>query len=410
MSTEVKVPTLGESVSEATIGQWLKKPGDAVALDEPIASLETDKVAIDVPSPVAGVLGAQLFPEGATVTVSAVIATIEASGTAVAAAPAAAAAAPAPVAAAPVTPVAPAASVPAEATDPAVLSPAVRRAVLEYGIDPATIAGTGKDGRITKEDVVAAAQAKAASPAAAVSAPVAAPANERREERVKMTRLRQTIAKRLKGAQDTAALLTTFNDVDMSAVMEARNKYKDSFEKKHGVKLGFMSFFAKASCLALKDIPGVNAQIQGDEIVYFDYVDLSVAVSAPSGLMVPVVRNVDKMSFADIEKAIAGYGKAAKEGKLTMADMAGGTFTISNGGVFGGLMSTPIINPPQSAVLGLHRIEDRPVVRNGQIVIRPMMYIALSYDHRLIDGREAVTALKTIKEAIEDPNRLLIDL
>jgi 2-oxoglutarate dehydrogenase E2 component (dihydrolipoamide succinyltransferase) len=409
MSTEVKVPILGESVSEATIGQWLKKPGDAVALDEPIASLETDKVAIDVPAPVAGVLGAQLFPEGATVTVSAIIATIETSGTAVAAAPAAAAA-PAPVAAAPVTPVAPAASVPAEATDPAVLSPAVRRAVLEYGIDPATIAGTGKDGRITKEDVVAAAQAKAASPAAAVSAPVAAPANERREERVKMTRLRQTIAKRLKGAQDTAALLTTFNDVDMSAVMEARNKYKDSFEKKHGVKLGFMSFFAKASCLALKDIPGVNAQIQGDEIVYFDYVDLSVAVSAPSGLMVPVVRNVDKMSFADIEKAIAGYGKAAKEGKLTMADMAGGTFTISNGGVFGGLMSTPIINPPQSAVLGLHRIEDRPVVRNGQIVIRPMMYIALSYDHRLIDGREAVTALKTIKEAIEDPNRLLIDL
>jgi 2-oxoglutarate dehydrogenase E2 component (dihydrolipoamide succinyltransferase) len=307
--------------------------------------------------------------------------------------------------------VAPAEPAAAESSDPAVLSPAVRRAVLEYGIDPATIKGSGKDGRITKEDVVAAAQAKAASPAAAaVSAPVAAPSNERREERVKMTRLRQTIAKRLKSAQDTAALLTTFNDVDMSAVMEARNKYKDSFEKKHGVKLGFMSFFAKASCLALKDIPGVNAQIVGDEIVYFDYVDLSVAVSAPSGLMVPVVRNVDKMSFADIEKAIANYGKAAKEGKLTMEDMKGGTFTISNGGVFGGLMSTPIINPPQSAVLGLHRIEDRPVVRNGQIVIRPMMYIALSYDHRLIDGREAVTALKTIKEAIEDPNRLLIDL
>lgn len=408
MSTEVKVPTLGESVSEATIGQWLKKPGETVALDEPIASLETDKVAIDVPAPVAGVLGAQLFPEGATVTVSAVIATIEAAGSAGAAAPAAAA--PAPAAAAPVTPVAPAASAPVENTDPAVLSPSVRRAVLEYGIDPATIKGTGKDGRITKEDVVAAAQAKPVSAAPAVSAPVAAPGNERREERVKMTRLRQTIAKRLKGAQETAALLTTFNDVDMSAVMEARNKYKDSFEKKHGVKLGFMSFFAKASCLALKDIPGVNAQIQGDEIVYFDYVDLSVAVSAPSGLMVPVVRNVDKMSFAEIEKAIAGYGKAAKDGKLTMADMAGGTFTISNGGVFGGLMSTPIINPPQSAVLGLHRIEDRPVVRNGQIVIRPMMYIALSYDHRLIDGREAVTALKTIKEAIEDPNRLLIDL
>jgi len=417
MSTEVKVPTLGESVSEATIGQWLKKPGEAVALDEPIASLETDKVAIDVPAPVAGVLGAQLFPEGATVTVSAIIATIEAAGSAAAAAPAPApAAAPAPVAAAPVTPVAPAASAPVESADPAALSPSVRRAVLEYGIDPATIKGTGKDGRITREDVIAVAQAKAASPApAAVSAPLpvsgGAPATgERREERVKMTRLRQTIAKRLKSAQDTAALLTTFNDVDMSAVMEARNKYKDSFEKKHGVKLGFMSFFAKASCLALKDIPAVNAQIVGDEIVYFDYVDLSVAVSAPSGLMVPVVRNVDKMSFAEIEKAIAGYGKAAKDGKLTMDDMKGGTFTISNGGVFGGLMSTPIINPPQSAVLGLHRIEDRPVVRNGQIVIRPMMYIALSYDHRLIDGREAVTALKTIKEAIEDPNRLLIDL
>jgi 2-oxoglutarate dehydrogenase E2 component (dihydrolipoamide succinyltransferase) len=282
--------------------------------------------------------------------------------------------------------------------------------VLEYGIDPATIKGTGKDGRITKEDVVAAAQAKAASPAAAVSVPATVAVSDRREERVKMTRLRQTIAKRLKSAQDTAALLTTFNDVDMSAVMEARNRFKDGFEKKHGVKLGFMSFFAKASVLALKDLPAVNAKLEGDEIVYHDYVDLSVAVSAPNGLVVPVVRNVDKLSFAGIEKAIADYGKKAKDGALTMADMAGGTFTISNGGVFGGLMSTPIINPPQSAVLGLHRIEDRPVVRNGQIVIRPMMYIALSYDHRIIDGREAVTALKTIKEAIEDPTRLLIDL
>jgi 2-oxoglutarate dehydrogenase E2 component (dihydrolipoamide succinyltransferase) len=232
----------------------------------------------------------------------------------------------------------------------------------------------------------------------------------RREERVKMTRLRQTIARRLKSAQDTAALLTTFNDCDMSAVMAARDKYKDVFEKKHGVKLGFMSFFAKASCLALKDIPSVNARIEGDEIVYHDYVDLSVAVSAPNGLVVPVVRDVDSLSFAGIEKAIAAFGKKAREGTLTMADMSGGTFTISNGGVFGGLMSTPIINPPQSAVLGLHRIEDRPVVRDGQIVVRPMMYIALSYDHRLIDGREAVTALKTIKEAIEDPTRLLIDM
>jgi 2-oxoglutarate dehydrogenase E2 component (dihydrolipoamide succinyltransferase) len=288
----------------------------------------------------------------------------------------------------------------------------VRRAVLEHGIDPATVKGTGKDGRLTKEDVLAAAQAKAASPAPAASAPVPATvaAPGRNEERVKMTRLRQTIAKRLKSAQENAALLTTFNDVDMSAVMAAREKFKDSFEKKHGVKLGFMSFFAKAAVLALKDIPAVNAQVQGDEIVYHDYVDISVAVSAPNGLVVPVVRDCDKLSFAGIEKAIGDFGKKAREGSLTMEDMKGGTFTISNGGVFGGLMSTPIINPPQSAVLGLHRIEDRPVVRNGEIVIRPMMYIALSYDHRIIDGREAVTALKTIKEAIEEPTRLLIDL
>ena len=404
MSVEVKVPVLGESVSEATIGQWLKQPGEAVALDEPIASLETDKVAIEVMAPVAGLMGAQLVKEGDTVLVGALITTIEAGS----GAPAAKAAAPAPAPA-------PAASAAAEpAGDPVTLSPAVRRAVLEAGIDPASITGTGKDGRITKEDVLVAAAAKVSAPAPAVSAPAAAPAaaatGDRREERVKMTRLRQTIAKRLKDAQDTAALLTTFNDVDMSAVIEARARYKDVFEKKHGVKLGLMSFFAKASCLALKDIPAVNAQIQGDEIVYFDYIDLSVAVSAPNGLVVPVVRGVDRMSFAEIEKAIAGYGKKAKDGTLTMDEMKGGTFTISNGGVFGGLMSTPIINPPQSAVLGLHRIEDRPVVRNGEIVIRPMMYIALSYDHRLIDGREAVTALKTIKEAIEDPTRLLIDL
>ncbi|MBB4615199.1 2-oxoglutarate dehydrogenase complex dihydrolipoyllysine-residue succinyltransferase [Novosphingobium taihuense] len=414
MSIEVKVPTLGESVSEATVGQWLKKPGEAVALDEPIVSLETDKVAVEVPAPAAGVLGALVANEGDTVNVGALLALIEDSVAA------AGAQAPAPRTEAPVPPAsaseAPAAAPAAAASsgDAAALSPAVRRAVLEYGIDPSTVKGTGKDGRLTKEDVMAAAAAKQASPAPAVSAPVAAPAaavtGGRNEERVKMTRLRQTIAKRLKSAQETAALLTTFNDVDMSAVMEARNKYKDVFEKKHGVKLGLMSFFAKASVLALKDIPAVNAQMQGDEIVYFDYVDISVAVSAPNGLVVPVVRNVDKMSFADIEKAIANYGKAARDGTLTMADMAGGTFTISNGGVFGGLMSTPIINPPQSAVLGLHRIEDRPVVRNGEIVIRPMMYIALSYDHRIIDGREAVTALKTIKEAIEDPTRLLIDL
>ena len=424
MSTEVKVPTLGESVSEATIGQWLKQPGEAVAADEPIASLETDKVAIDVMAPHAGVLGQQLAREGETVTVGALIATIE-EGSGAPAAPKAAAPAPAPAPAAPAPAPAPAAApspAPAPAAEDAsggaaVLSPAVRRAVLEYGIDPATIKGSGKDGRITKDDVVAAAQAKAASPAPAVSAPAAAPsaapAAGRNEERVKMTRLRQTIAKRLKSAQDTAALLTTFNDVDMSAVIEARDKYKDVFAKKHGIKLGFMSFFAKASVLALKSIPSVNAQIAsgegGEEIVYFDYVDISIAVSAPNGLVVPVVRDCDKLSFAGIEKAISDYGQKAKDGTLTMEDMKGGTFTISNGGVFGGLMSTPIINPPQSAVLGLHRIEDRAVVRNGEIVIRPMMYIALSYDHRIIDGREAVTFLVRIKECIESPERMLLD-
>lgn len=410
MSIEVKVPTLGESVSEATVGQWLKKPGETVAVDEPIVSLETDKVAVEVPSPVAGVLGQILVAEGETVTVGALLATIGEGG---AAAPAAAPAAAAPAAAAAPVAVAPVAAAPADdETAVTALSPAVRRAVLEHGIDPATVKGTGKDGRLTKEDVLAAAQAKAASPAPAASAPVPATvaASGRNEERVKMTRLRQTIAKRLKSAQENAALLTTFNDVDMSAVMAAREKFKDSFEKKHGVKLGFMSFFAKAAVLALKDIPAVNAQVQGDEIVYHDYVDISVAVSAPNGLVVPVVRDCDKLSFAGIEKAIGDFGKKAREGSLTMEDMKGGTFTISNGGVFGGLMSTPIINPPQSAVLGLHRIEDRPVVRNGEIVIRPMMYIALSYDHRIIDGREAVTALKTIKEAIEEPTRLLIDL
>ena len=416
MATEVKVPVLGESVTEATIGQWLKQPGEAVKLDEPIASLETDKVAIEVNAPVAGTMGQQLAKVGDNVSVGALLAMIE-DGVAVAGGEPIKPRTEAPVAPAsdtlpPAAP-APAAAAPADSGDAVALSPAVRRAILEYGIDPASVKGTGKDGRLTKEDVIAAAQAKAASPAPAVSAPAAAPApaaGERREERVKMTRLRQTVAKRLKSAQETAALLTTFNDVDMSAVMAARDSFKDAFEKKHGVKLGFMSFFAKAAVLALKDIPAVNAQIQGDEIVYFDYVDISIAVSAPNGLVVPVVRDCDKLSFAGIEKAIVGYGKKAREGTLTMDDMKGGTFTISNGGVFGGLMSTPIINPPQSAVLGLHRIEDRPVVRDGQIVIRPMMYIALSYDHRLIDGREAVTALKTIKEAIENPTRLLIDL
>ncbi len=411
MSTEIKVPTLGESITEATLGQWLKKPGEAVAADEPVASLETDKVAVEVPAPAAGVMGAYLAEEGATVNVGAVIGLIEAGSGAPAAATS-----PAPPPAAVAAAAAPQPAATAEPGD-LPLSPAVRRLVLELGIDPTKVKGSGKDGRLTKEDVLAAAKGLAAAPSAppasAASATPAAAAvatGDRREERVKMTRLRQTIARRLKDAQNTAALLTTFNDCDMSAVMAARERYRDSFEKKHGVKLGFMSFFAKAACLALKDFPAVNARIEGDEIIYHDYVDLSVAVSAPNGLVVPVVRNVDQLGFADIEKAIGALGKKARDGTLTMEDMAGGTFTISNGGIFGGLMSTPIINPPQSAVLGLHRIEDRPVVRDGQIVVRPMMYLALSYDHRIIDGREAVTALKTIKEAIEDPTRLLIDL
>jgi 2-oxoglutarate dehydrogenase E2 component (dihydrolipoamide succinyltransferase) len=401
MSTEVKVPTLGESITEATLGQWLKKPGEAVAADEPIASLETDKVAVEVPSPAAGVMGSQLVSEGATVNVGAVIAMIEAGSGAAAPPPAAPAAA------------APAAAVEASPGD-LTLSPAVRRLVLELGVDPSRIKGTGKDGRLTREDVLAAAKGSdgAQIPAAAAT-PVPSHrsgSSARAEERVRMTRLRQTVARRLKDAQNTAALLTTFNDVDMSAVIEARNKYKDLFEKKHGVRLGFMGFFAKAACLALKDIPAVNAMIDGEDIVYHDYVDISVAVSAPNGLVVPVLRDVQDKSFADIEKGIADFGKRARDGTLTVEDMKGGTFTISNGGVFGSLMSTPIINPPQSGVLGLHRIEDRPVVRDGQVVVRPMMYLALSYDHRIVDGREAVTFLVRVKEAIEDPTRLLIDL
>ncbi|MES2175344.1 MAG: 2-oxoglutarate dehydrogenase complex dihydrolipoyllysine-residue succinyltransferase [Pseudomonadota bacterium] len=422
MATEVKVPTLGESVTEATVGQWLKKPGEAVKVDEPIVSLETDKVAVDVPSTVAGVMGDIVAKEGDTVNVGALLAYVN-EGAAAAAAPAAAAAA-APAAKAEAAAPAPAAAAPAVSDDEdsgnLTLSPAVRRLVLEHGLDPSKIKGTGKDGRLTKDDVtaaVAAGTAKAAAGAAA-AAPAAAEAPagasvsgpSRAQERVKMTRLRQTVAKRLKEAQNTAALLTTYNDVDMTNIIEARAKYKDLFEKKHGVRLGFMGFFTKAVCMALRDIPGVNAQIEGDEIVYNNFCDISVAVSAPTGLVVPVIRNAEALSVADIEKTIGGFGKKAKEGKLTMEDMKGGTFTISNGGVFGSLLSSPIINPPQSAVLGLHRIEERPVVRNGQIVARPMMYLALSYDHRMVDGREAVTFLVAVKNAIEDPTRLLIDL
>jgi 2-oxoglutarate dehydrogenase E2 component (dihydrolipoamide succinyltransferase) len=417
MSTEVKVPTLGESITEATLGQWLKQPGEAVKADEPIASLETDKVAVDVPSPVDGLMGEHKAAEGDTVQVGGVIAIVEAGGqasTSATPAPANRTAVGQAEAAAPPEP----AAAPADAADsgPKTLSPSVRRAVLEHHVDPETISGSGRDGRLTKEDVLAAATAKAPAaapapaPAPAAAAPAQSSAAGRKEERVRMTRLRQTVAKRLKEAQNTAAMLTTFNDVDMTAVMEARAKYKDLFEKKHGVRLGFMGFFVKAACMALKDVPAVNASIEGEEIVYRDYADISVAVSAPNGLVVPVIRDAETLSVAAIEKTIGDFGKRAKDGTLKMDEMKGGTFTISNGGVFGSLMSTPIINPPQSAVLGLHRIEERAVVRDGQIVARPMMYLALSYDHRLIDGREAVTFLVALKNAIEDPTRLLIDL
>jgi len=429
MATDVIVPTLGESITEATLGQWLKQPGDAVKADEPIASLETDKVAVEVNAPTAGVLAEHVASEGDTVSVGAVIARIrEGASAATAATPAvedrtavgkAEAAAPAEPAAAPAgqaTPVGYGNHGEAEegGTGGQTLSPSVRRAVLEHGVDPSKIKGTGKDGRITKDDVIEAAKtqpaaAKAAAPAPSVSAPVAS-SGGRKEERVRMSRLRQTVAKRLKEAQNTAAMLTTFNDVDMTEVIAARTKYKDLFEKKHGVRLGFMGFFVKAACQALRDIPSVNASIEGEEIVYHDYADISVAVSAPNGLVVPVIRDAQDMSVATIEKTIGDFGKRAKDGTLKMDEMKGGTFTISNGGVFGSLMSTPIINPPQSAVLGLHRIEERPVVRDGQVVVRPMMYLALSYDHRLIDGREAVTFLVALKNAIEDPTRLLIDL
>jgi 2-oxoglutarate dehydrogenase E2 component (dihydrolipoamide succinyltransferase) len=445
MATDVQVPTLGESITEGTLAQWLKKPGEAVKADEPIASLETDKVSVEVPSPVAGVLTEQLVEEGDNVAVGAVIARIDQDATATAAPPPSPAAAgaestttnPAGAGENPQlrgTPHAPE-PIPGEHGGEAsvsdeqimTMSPAVRRAVLEHHVDPTRIKGTGKDGRLTKDDVIAAAEAQketapakagaqaaqAKAPSIESQAPPPAPRSspgERREERVKMSRLRQTIAKRLKDAQNTAAMLTTFNDVDMSAVIDARTRYKDLFEKKHGIRLGFMAFFVKACALAAKDVPSVNASLDGEEIVYHDYLDVSVAVSAPKGLVVPVVRNADRLSFAEIEKTIAAYGKKAKEGTLTVDEMSGGTFTISNGGVFGSLLSTPIINPPQSAVLGMHRIEERPVVKDGEIVARPMMYLALSYDHRIIDGREAVTFLVRVKEAIEDPTRLLIDL
>ncbi|HKP33277.1 MAG TPA: 2-oxoglutarate dehydrogenase complex dihydrolipoyllysine-residue succinyltransferase [Sphingomicrobium sp.] len=437
MSTDVEVPALGESITEGTLAQWLKKPGEAVAADEPIASLETDKVSVEVPSPVAGVLTEQLVKEGDTVAVGAAIARIDEKATAGASAPAqSAAAATTNPAGAGETPAlrgddtAPVADAAQDDDQITTLSPAVRRAVLEYHVDPTRIRGTGKDGRLTKDDVIAAAEAQksgstvpagtpapqAKAPAPETKAPPPAPrpspgsTGERSEERVKMSRLRQTIAKRLKEAQNTAAMLTTFNDVDMSAVIDARTRYKELFEKKHGIRLGFMGFFVKACALAAKDVPSVNASLEGDEIVYHDYVDISVAVSAPNGLVVPVVRNADALSFAEIEQAIADFGGRARDGKLTIEEMQGGTFTISNGGVYGSLMSTPILNAPQSGILGMHKIQERPVAIAGKLEIRPMMYLALSYDHRIVDGREAVTFLVRVKEVLEDPARLVLDL
>jgi len=407
---EIVIPQMGESVAEGTIGTWLKAVGEAVAQDEPIVEVETDKVAMEVPSPVAGVLVEQIVAEGDTVEIGALIAKIDTEG-AVTAAPKPAAApeaAPAPAAAAaPTAGPAPAAA-PAAALMP--MSPAVRRIVEDYNLDPMSIEGTGKDGRLTKGDVMGAIESGKARAVAAPAAPAPVADTGPREERVKMTRLRKTIATRLKDAQNTAAMLTTYNEVDMSAVMAARAKYKDLFAKKHNIKLGFMSFFTKACCLALKELPAVNAQIEGEEIVYRNYANIGVAVSAPNGLVVPVLKDAQDMSFADTELTIAGFGKKARDGKLTVADMQGGTFTISNGGIFGSLMSSPILNAPQSGILGMHKIQERPVVENGQIVIRPMMYLALSYDHRVIDGREAVTFLVRVKEALEDPTRLLLDM
>ncbi len=395
-SVDVMVPTLGESVTEATVSTWFKKVGDSVAQDEMLCELETDKVSVEVPAPAAGVLSEITAPEGTTVDATAKLAVISGGAGATAAAPVAA---PAPAAA-------PAA---AGVKD----GPAAEKAMAEAGISRDQVTGTGRDGRATKADVAAAVAAAAAAPAPAPAAAPRAPVpadDAAREERVKMTRLRQTIAKRLKDSQNTAAMLTTYNEVDMTEVMALRKQYKDQFEKKHGVRLGFMSFFTKACCHALKEVPEVNAEIDGTDIVYKNFVHMGVAAGTPTGLVVPVIRDADSMSFADIEKAIAEKGKRARDGKLSMAEMQGGTFTISNGGVYGSLMSSPILNPPQSGILGMHKIQDRPMAINGQVVIRPMMYLALSYDHRIVDGKGAVTFLVRVKEALEDPRRLLMDL
>ncbi len=409
MAVEIKVPTLGESVTEATVAKWLVKAGDTVAVDQPLCELETDKVTVEVNASVAGTIAELAVEEGASVQVGGVLCHIEA-GAAGAAAPKPAAA-PAPAAPKPAaapTP-APAAAAPAGA-NLAASGPAARKLAEEKGVSAAAIQPTGKDGRATKEDVLAAISSISAAPAAA--AKPAAPAGPRqkadREERVKMTRLRRTIANRLKEAQNTAAMLTTFNEVDMTAVMALRDRLKDDFEKKHGARLGFMSFFVKACIAGLKELPAVNAEIEGDELVYKNYYDIGVAVGTPQGLVVPVLRDADVLDFAGVEKGIGDLGRKARDGKLSIADLTGGTFTISNGGVYGSLMSTPILNPPQSAILGMHKIQQRPMVVGGEIKARPMMYLALSYDHRIIDGREAVLFLVRVKECLEDPERLLL--
>lgn len=417
--TEIRVPTLGESVSEATIGKWFKKAGDAVKVDEPLVELETDKVTIEVPAPAAGTLSEIVAKDGETVAVGALLGQIKdgasAGSSAAAAAPAAAkpADAPKPAAAAPAAAPAPAKTVAADAPQ----APSVRKLGAESGVDPSTVPGSGKDGRVTKGDMLAAIERAASAPtpvsqpAAAVQVRAPSPADDAaREERVKMTRLRQTIARRLKDAQNTAAMLTTFNEVDMSEVMKLRGDYKELFEKKHGVKLGFMGFFVRACVQALKEIPAVNAEIDGTDIIYKNYYHIGVAVGTEKGLVVPVIRDCDHKSIAGIEKDIADAGRRARDGQLKIEELQGGTFTISNGGVYGSLMSTPILNAPQSGILGMHKIQERPMVIGGKIEVRPMMYLALSYDHRLVDGKEAVTFLVRVKEALEDPARLVLDL
>ena len=401
MTIEIKVPILPESVADATVATWHKQVGDAVSVDENLVDIETEKVVLEVPSTVDGVIKEIRVEEGATVGEQDVIAIIEEGAAASPAAPQAEAA-----------PAAAPAAEPAASNDDAdKLSPAVRKLVAENNLDASTIKGTGKNGRILKEDVLNAIKNKPAPAQAASAAPTPQAAiGERAERRVPMTRLRSTIARRLKEAQDTQAMLTTFNDVNLQAVMDLRKQYKEQFEKKHGARLGFMSFFVKAAIEALKRYPAVNASIDGNDIVYHDFYDVGIAASSPRGLVVPVLRDVDQMSFAGVEKSIGEYGQKAKDGKLTMEDLVGGTFTVSNGGVFGSMLSTPIVNPPQSAILGMHRIEERPVAENGQVVIRPMMYLALTYDHRIIDGKESVLFLRTIKECLEDPARLLLEI